>query len=41
MQQKVIDKIFLKESIIDNNKENNDDWTKFINDNIEANNYNS
>ena len=41
MQQKVIDKIFLKESIIDNNKENNDEWTKFINDNIEANNYNS
>ena len=42
MQQKVIDKIFLKESIIDNNnKESNDEWTKFINDNIEANNYNN
>ena len=41
MQQKVIDKIFLKESIKDNNKGNNDEWTKFINDNIESNNYNN
>ena len=41
MQQKIIDKIFLKESIKDDNKGKNDEWTKFINDNIEVNNYNN
>ena len=42
MQQKLIDKIFLKETINNNiNNENtkeNDEWTKFINDNIDVTN---
>ena len=42
MHQKVIDKIFLNESIKDNNIEKNDDeWIKFINDNIDISNYNN
>ena len=41
MQPKMIDKIFLKESINDDNTKENDDWTKFINDNIDTNNYNN
>ena len=40
MQQKIIDKIFLNESIKEYNKGINDDWAKFINDNIETNNFN-
>jgi hypothetical protein len=40
MQQKIIDKIFLNESIKEENKGKNDDWTKFIKDNIESNNFN-
>ena len=39
MQQKVIDKIFLNEFIKEDNKGKNDEWTKFINDNIESNNF--
>ena len=39
MQQKVIDKIFLNESINNDNNKNNDEWIKFINDNIDLNNY--
>ena len=35
MQQKLIDKIFLKESIKNDTIKQNDDWTKFINDNID------
>ena len=41
MQQKVIDKIFLKETIKDNNStDKNDEWTNFIKENIEQNNNN-
>ena len=39
MHQKIIDKIFLSESIKDDKEGKNDDWTKFINDNIEVTNY--
>ena len=35
MQQKLIDKIFLNESIKNDNKGQNDEWTKFIYDNID------
>ena len=38
MQQKLIDKIFLNESIKNDNIGQNDDWTKFINDNIDMTN---
>ena len=38
MQQQLIDKIFLKESIKNDNIGQNDDWTKFINDNIDMTN---
>ena len=41
MQPKMIDKIFLKESINNDNTKENDEWTKFINDNIDTNNYNN
>ena len=41
MHQKVIDKIFLNESIKDDNKGKNDEWTKFINDNIDMSNHNN
>jgi len=40
MQQKNIDKIFLNDSIYNDNINENDEWTKFINDNIDINNYN-
>ena len=40
MQQKIIDKIFLNESIKNDNNIKNDEWTKFINDNIDVSNYN-
>ena len=40
MQPIMIDKIFLKESINKDNIKENDEWTKFINDNIDTNNYN-
>ena len=36
MQQKLIDKIFLNESIKNDNKGQNDEWTKFIYDNIDV-----
>ena len=36
MQQKLIDKIFLNESIKNDNVGQNDEWTKFINDNIDV-----
>ena len=39
MQPKMIDKIFLKESINNNNIKENDEWIKFINENINTNNY--
>ena len=38
MHQIIIDKIFLNESIKDNKEDKYDDWTKFINDNIEVTN---
>ena len=41
MQPKMIDKIFLKESINNDNTKENDEWTKFINENIDTNNYNN
>ena len=41
MQPKLIDKFFLDESIKNNNEVINDEWTKFINDNIDMCNYNS
>ena len=41
MQPKTIDKIFLKDSINNDDTKENDDWTKFINDNIDTNNYNN
>ena len=41
MQPKMIDKIFLKESINNDNTKENDEWTKFINDNIDTSNYNN
>ena len=40
MQTKLIDKIFLNESIKNNNEIINDEWTKFINDNIDTYNNN-
>ena len=40
MQQKLIDKIFLNESIKNDNKGQNDEWTKFIYDNIDMTNKN-
>ena len=40
MQQQLIDKIFLKESIKNDNIGQNDEWTKFINDNIDFTNNN-
>ena len=40
MQQKTIDKIFLNESKNNENINKNDEWTKFINDNIVTYNYN-
>ena len=40
VQQKNIDKIFLNDSIYNENINENDEWTKFINDNIDINNYN-
>ena len=40
MQSKLIDKIFLNESIKNNNEIINDEWTKFINDNIDTYNNN-
>ena len=41
MHQKTIDKLFLNESIKDDNKAKNDEWIKFINDNIDMSNYNN
>jgi len=41
MHQKIIDKLFLNESIKDNNKAKNDEWINFINDNIDISNYNN
>ena len=41
MNQKIIDKIFLDESIKNDNKTKNDEWTKFINDNIDISNNNN
>ena len=41
MHQKIIDKLFLNESIKDDNKAKNDEWIKFINDNIDMSNYNN
>ena len=41
MHQKIIDKIFLNESIKEDKEGKNDDWTKFINDNIEVTSNNS
>ncbi len=41
MQQKVIDKMFINESIKKDNKIKNDEWIKFINDNIDNTNYNN
>ena len=40
MQQQLIDKIFLNESIKNDNVGQNDEWTKFINDNIDFTNNN-
>ena len=40
MQPKTIDKIFLKDSINNDDTKENDDWTKFINDNIDFTNNN-
>jgi CCR4-NOT transcription complex subunit 4 len=40
MQQKTIDKIFLNESKNNEKINKDDEWTKFINDNIITNNYN-
>ena len=41
MHPKVIDKMFLNESIKNDNKIINDDWTKFINDNMDISNNNN
>ena len=41
MHQKIIDKLFLNESIKNDNKAKNDEWIKFINDNIDMPNYNN
>ena len=41
MHPKVIDKMFLNESIKNDNKILNDDWTKFINDNMDISNNNN
>ena len=41
MQQKLIDKMFLNESIKNDNISQNDEWTKFIKDNTEISNYNN
>ena len=41
MQPKLIDKLFLNESIKNNADIINDDWTKFINENIDTYNYNN
>ena len=41
MHPKVIDKMFLNESIKNDNKIINDDWTKFINDNLDISNNNN
>ena len=41
MQPKIIDKIFLNESINSDSTQENDEWTKFINDNIDTNSYNN
>ena len=38
MQQKLIDKIILNESIKNDNTGQNDEWMKFINDNIDMSN---
>ena len=40
MQQKLVDKIFLNESVKNDNIGQNDEWTKFINDNIDIENNN-
>jgi CCR4-NOT transcription complex subunit 4 len=39
MQQKIVDKMFINESIKKDNKIKNDEWIKFINDNIDSTNY--
>ena len=41
MHPKIIDKMFLNESIKNDNKIINDDWTKFINDNMDISNNNN
>ena len=41
MQQKIIDKMFINDSIKKDNKIINDDWIKFINDNIDTSNNNN
>jgi len=41
MHQKIIDKLFLNESIKSDNKAKNDEWIKFINDNIDMTSYNN
>ena len=41
MQPKLIDQFFLDESIKNNKEIINDEWTKFINDNIDTYNYNN
>ena len=44
MQYKIIDKMFINESIKNDNKIKNDEWIKFINDNLDksnTNNYNN
>ena len=41
MHQKVVDKMFINESIKKDNKIKNDEWIKFINDNIDTTNYNN
>ena len=41
MQYKIIDKMFINESIKKDNKIKNDEWIKFINDNLDTSNLNN
>ena len=41
MQYKIIDKMFINESIKNDNKIKNDEWIKFINDNLDKSNINN
>ena len=41
MHPKIVDKMFINESIKKDNKIKNDEWIKFINDNIDSTNFNN